>query len=166
MFDEAMFATVAKLRVPMIVMHMRGTPETMQQFTKYDNIVDEVAAALQARSLQAERHGIQRWHQVLDPGIGFAKDLSGNLHLLRNLGKLQSMLGDLPIVLGTSRKGFIGEITGEVHAANRDFGSVASSLVALCLSDSWCRFNILRVHNVSGTKQATMVMDAIRDYSE
>jgi dihydropteroate synthase/2-amino-4-hydroxy-6-hydroxymethyldihydropteridine diphosphokinase len=161
-FDENMLSTVAELRVPMIIMHMRGTPETMQNLTSYDSVVDEVAAELRARTAEAERCGIQRWLQVLDPGIGFAKDLNGNLQLLKYYGKLQMLVGHLPMLLGTSRKGFIGKVTGETHAAHRDFGSVASTIAAICLGGSSCRFNILRVHNVKGAKQAAMVMDAIR----
>lgn len=161
-FDQSMLSTVAELRVPMIIMHMRGTPETMQSLTKYDNVVDEVAAVLRARTEEAERSGVQRWHQVLDPGIGFAKDLTGNLQLLKQYGKLQMMVGYLPMLLGTSRKGFIGNITGETLAANRDFGSLASSIAAICLGGSRSRFNIVRVHNVMGAKQGVMVMDAIR----
>ena len=161
-FDENMLSAVAELRVPMIIMHMRGTPETMQKLTKYEDIVDEVAAALRARTEEAERCGVQRWHQVLDPGIGFAKDMTGNLQLLKHYGTLQMMVGHLPMLLGTSRKGFIGNITGETIAANRDFGSVASSVAAICLGGSFSQFNILRVHNVKGAKQATMMMDAIR----
>lgn len=161
-FDENMLSTVAELRVPMIIMHMRGTPETMQKLTHYDNVVDEVAAELRARVAEAERCGIQRWLQVLDPGIGFAKDLKGNLQLLKHYGKLQMLVGHLPMLLGTSRKGFIGKITGETQAAHRDFGSVASTIAAICLGGSSCQFNILRVHNVKGAKQAAMMMDAIR----
>jgi 2-amino-4-hydroxy-6-hydroxymethyldihydropteridine diphosphokinase/dihydropteroate synthase len=151
----------------MIIMHMRGTPETMASMTKYDNVVEEVAASLRSRSTAAENAGIQRWQQVLDPGIGFAKDLTGNLQLLKHYCKLQSMVGDLPLLLGTSRKGFIGKVTGESDATERDFGTVASCVAAICLGGkSVGGFNILRVHNVKGVKQGTMVMDAIRQIND
>lgn len=161
-FDDAMFATAADLGVPIILMHMRGTPETMQSMTEYRDVVVDVVASLMDRSKAAEVAGIPRWMQVLDPGIGFAKDLSGNLMLLKKLNTLRSSIDNMPILLGTSRKGFIGEITGEAEAAERDFGSVASSVAALCLGNNdSIGSNILRVHNVKGAKQAAMIMDAI-----
>lgn len=161
-----MLPTVAELGVPVILMHMRGTPENMLSMTDYDDVVNDVCKALLERSREAEAAGIPRWMQVLDPGIGFAKDLPGNLRLLKNLRRLQAQTGDFPFLLGTSRKGFIGKITGETNAAERDWGTVASCVAALCLghhddasSPSSC--HMLRVHNVKGTKQATMTMDAI-----
>ena len=83
-FDDDMFATVAELGVPIILMHMRGTPETMQSMTEYEDVVAEVVVALLGRSRQAEKAGIPRWMQVLDPGIGCAKHLRGNLLLLKH----------------------------------------------------------------------------------
>lgn len=161
-FDSQMLKTVAQMRVPMILMHMRGTPEIMQQMTDYDDVVSDVAATLIERSRAAEQAGIPRWMQVLDPGIGFAKDLRGNLLLLRKMSTLRSTLRDCPILLGTSRKGFIGKIANETNPEARDFGTVASCVAALCLEENQgC--NILRVHNVKGMKQAAMVMDAIKD---
>jgi dihydropteroate synthase len=141
---------------------MRGTPETMQQMTDYDDVVSDVAATLIERSRAAEQAGIPRWMQVLDPGIGFAKNLRGNLLLLQKMSTLRSTLRDYPILLGTSRKGFIGKIANETNAEARDFGTAASCVAALCLEENQgC--NILRVHNVKGMKQAAMVMDAIKD---
>ena len=161
-FDPEMLSTVADLGVPIVLMHMRGTPETMEILTDYDDVVEDVTKALLERSSEAEREGIPRWLQVLDPGIGFAKDLQGNLQLLKNLSAIRSMLGGAPILLGTSRKGFIGKITGEKIAEERDYGTVASCIAAICLNDGLDSCNILRVHNVKGSKQAAMVMDAIR----
>jgi len=74
-FDARLLEVVADLQIPMILMHMRGTPETMQTLTDYDDVVSDVATALLERSRAAERAGIPRWMQVLDPGIGFAKDM-------------------------------------------------------------------------------------------
>ena len=161
-FDGNMLSTVAELGVPMILMHMRGTPATMQSMTEYDNVVVDVVASLMERSRAAKAAGIPRWMQILDPGIGFAKNLAGNLILLKKLNFIRSDIENMPILLGTSRKGFIGKITGEGNAVDRDFGSVASSITALCLGRNGCLgCNILRVHNVKGAKQAIMVMDAI-----
>jgi 2-amino-4-hydroxy-6-hydroxymethyldihydropteridine diphosphokinase / dihydropteroate synthase len=163
LFDPDMLPTVAELGVPIVLMHMRGSPESMQGMTGYANVITEVAAALVDRSRDAEMAGIPRWMQVLDPGIGFSKDLQGNLLLLKHFSTLRALIGDMPILLGTSRKGFIGQITGETSARDRDFGTVASCVAALCLENScFVGCNILRVHNVKGARQATTVMDAIQ----
>jgi dihydropteroate synthase/2-amino-4-hydroxy-6-hydroxymethyldihydropteridine diphosphokinase len=177
-FDLEMLTTVAELQVPIVLMHMRGTPETMQSLTQYGDgrggVVEAVIDALLERSQAAEEAGIPRWMQVLDPGIGFAKDLDGNLSLLKHLStKVRTELGDFPILLGTSRKGFIGKLTGETVTEERDFGTLGSSMAALCLGRApYCDasrrhrstslgYNILRVHNVKAAKHATVVMDAI-----
>jgi dihydropteroate synthase/2-amino-4-hydroxy-6-hydroxymethyldihydropteridine diphosphokinase len=167
-FDPAMLSTVAELRVPIILMHMRGTPESMQKLTSYEDqggVVESVVNALLQCSQAAEEGGIPRWMQILDPGIGFAKDLKGNLSLLKHYSEMRLKLGDFPLLLGTSRKGFIGHISGETVAEERDFGTVGSCVTALCLGNGSRNFNIgcniLRVHNVKGARQAASVMDAI-----
>lgn len=166
--DPEMLSTVADLQVPIVLMHMRGNPESMQSLTNYDDqggVVDGVIKALLERSEVAEEAGIPRWMQMLDPGIGFAKDMEGNLSLLKNYTNLRTKLGDFPLLLGTSRKGFIGKLSGEIEAEERDFGTVGSCVAALCLGmngkENFFGCNILRVHNVKGAKQATAVMDAI-----
>ena len=161
--DPEMLATVAALQVPMILMHMRGTPKTMQSMTEYGDVVSEVASALLLeRSQEAERAGIPRWMQILDPGVGFAKDFDGNLKLLKHCGKLRSLAEDYPILLGPSRKGFIGAITGETIPAERDYGTAAACLAGIFGRDNGNGCTILRVHNVRGIKQAAQVMDAIQ----
>lgn len=163
-FDPLMLETVAELQVPMILMHMRGTPETMQSMTEYDDVVSEVATALLERSLAAEHAGIPRWMQVLDPGFGFAKDLRGNLLLLKRMSTLRTLLRDYPILLGTSRKGFIGKIANVANPEERDYGTVASCVAALCLGiDHSDGCDILRVHNVKAMKQGAMIMDAVKE---
>ena len=166
--DSKMLSTVSELQVPIVLMHMRGNPESMQSMTNYDDhggVVNGVIEALLERSRAAEEAGIPRWMQILDPGIGFAKDLEGNLSLLKHYNYLRTKLGDFPLLLGTSRKGFIGKLTGVTVAEERDFGTIGSCVAALCLgrsgneSSSGC--NILRVHNVKGAKQAAVIMDAI-----
>ncbi len=161
-FDQDMLTTVASLGVPMIIMHMRGSPESMQTMTDYDSVVDEVIDVLSERSDAAEKAGIPRWLQVMDPGIGFAKNHEGNLLLLRNLERIRTKIGNLPILLGTSRKGFIGKLTGTNIPEDRDYGTIGSCVAALCLGDGPFGCNILRVHNVKASKDATVVMDAIR----
>jgi dihydropteroate synthase/2-amino-4-hydroxy-6-hydroxymethyldihydropteridine diphosphokinase len=168
MFDNDMLTTVAQLQVPMVLMHMRGTPDTMQDQTNYEEgVVDSVVHALLERSQIAEAAGIPKWLQILDLGIGFAKDLQGNLSLLKHYSEIQSRLHDFPLLLGTSRKGFIGTISGERVAADRDYGTVGSCVTALCLGRRTGNgriplgCHILRVHNVRAAKHATSLMDAI-----
>jgi dihydropteroate synthase/2-amino-4-hydroxy-6-hydroxymethyldihydropteridine diphosphokinase len=163
-FDPDMLATVAELGVPMILMHMRGTPQTMQSLVDYnESVVEEVGQALAVASEAAAAAGIPQWIQILDPGIGFAKDTTGNLQLLQNLARLRAITGHLPLLLGTSRKGFLGRLTGVEVAADRDYASVASCVAALCLEGvESSSGTMLRVHNPAATTQAVQVMDAIR----
>jgi 2-amino-4-hydroxy-6-hydroxymethyldihydropteridine diphosphokinase / dihydropteroate synthase len=164
--DPDMFRTVADLGVPLVLMHMRGTPETMRSLTSYDEsrggVVSEVSREIEERCKAAEAAGIHRWLQIVDPGIGFAKTLPQNVQLLKRLDHLRSTTGNLPILLGTSRKGFIGSLTGVAEPSDRDPGTIASVVVSLCLDPTPNACNIVRVHNVAACKQAMQVMDAIR----
>jgi dihydropteroate synthase len=162
MFDPSMLATVAELGVPMVLMHMRGTPETMQSMTDYDDVVYNVGASLLERSQAAESAGISKWMQILDPGIGFAKDLQGNLLLLKSMPEIRSITGNVPLLLGTSRKGFIGKIAGITDPKDRDPGTIASTVAAICIGEQAGSCNIVRVHNVAAVRQGTIIMDAIR----
>jgi dihydropteroate synthase len=157
-WDPDMPQVVAAHSVPLILMHMRGTPETMQDMTNYDNVLQDVANSLQERSLAAQQAGVHRWQQVIDPGIGFSKDLRGNLQLLRHLQRFREL--NLPVLLGTSRKGFLGKITGVQDAPHRDPATLASCIASLCLAEPGP--TLVRVHNVEMTVQGLQVMDAIR----
>ena len=171
--DPEMLPCVASLGVPMIIMHMRGNPKTMQSLTNYSNcdsngadidsgVVSGVARELMQRSTAAEKAGIPRWLQVVDPGIGFAKDLDGNLELMQGADTLRRRCDNLPFLFGPSRKGFIGKITGEIDPKERDYGTVAACLASIqSIESEAC--NILRVHNVKAVKQAVMVYEAIQN---
>lgn len=160
-YDPKMFHIVAQLRVPIVIMHTRGTPETMQTMTQYEDVVTEVSASLSKQSALAEAVGIPRWLQVLDPGIGFAKDLNGNLSLLKHTDKIRSLVDDIPLLIGPSRKGFIGKLSNESIANERDFGTLSSCLVSILRSDNIVVPTILRVHNVKGIKQGLTVFEAV-----
>jgi len=180
MHDPDMLSSVAEMSVPMIVMHMRGTPKTMQSLTNYssaDNrskdgigseeggVVPVVATELMQRSNAAEAAGIPRWLQVVDPGIGFAKDIDGNLSLLNGADRLRRSCDNLPFLWGPSRKGFIGKIAGESHPEERDYGTVAACLASIHSND-WGKddaCNMLRVHNVKAVRQAILVYEAIQN---
>ena len=140
---------------------MRGTPETMQTLTNYDNVIHDVSEVLVRQSLKAEEVGIPKWLQILDPGIGFAKDFQQNLSLLKHCNDMRQLVHNYPLLLGPSRKGFIGKITGETNPKERDFGTVAACMLGAIGKRRTSTPTILRVHNVRGVKQATMVMDAV-----
>eukprot|EP00970_Alexandrium_tamarense_P018486 scaffold13342_cov271-Alexandrium_tamarense.AAC.4 len=134
MHDAAMLQCVASLGVPIILMHMRGNPKTMQSLTNYtasDGVVSGVISELSERSAAAEAAGIPQWLQVLDPGIGFAKNIEDNLSLLKEVDTLRQLCNNLPFLFGPSRKGFIGKLLGETNAEDRDFGTIAACLATL-----------------------------------
>ena len=136
-----------------VLMHMLGTPRTMQQDPRYGDVVDEVKAFLAERAEAAVAAGVDEGRIWIDPGIGFGKTLSHNLELLRRLGELRDL--GLPLVVGTSRKSFIGKLTGR-EVGERIGGSVGSSVLALAAGA-----DVLRVHDVRQTRDATRVAEAI-----
>lgn len=161
--DPGMFTTVARLGVPYVLMHMRGTPQTMQnkENTRYSDVCADVASALQESGEAAVRAGIEPWRLILDPGLGFAKTVQGNLQLMAQLERLQGLLRPplrgLPLLLGPSRKGFLGKVTGKKVAEERDWATAAAA--ALCVQQG---AGIIRAHNVAATVDAVRVADAVR----
>jgi dihydropteroate synthase len=154
-FDPAMTALVAREGVPLILMHMQGVPRTMQREPHYRDVVGEVRDFLAERVRSANQAGIAQEQIIIDPGIGFGKTLTHNLALLKNLQSLKS-LGQ-PLLIGVSRKAFIGKILNAAAPEERLEGSLAAA-VASALTGA----NILRVHDVSETVRALRVADAIR----
>lgn len=126
-------------------MHTRGRPDTMQQDTTYDDLMGEICDSLQQSVQAALAAGIGREQIVLDPGIGFGKDLAGNLKILRRLRELNGL--GRPLLIGTSRKGFIGKLLGHDNSGDRLFGTAAT--VALAVAQG---AQILRVHDVSAMR--------------
>ena len=146
---------LARRGCPVILMHMRGTPATMNRLAQYGDLAAEVADELAARIAHATAAGVSIDQIAVDPGIGFAKLGDQNMKLLQWLPELGSRLGR-PIVVGVSRKRFIGELTGLAEPRARDAGSIAAGLFALSRGAS-----ILRVHDVPGTVQAVRVWQAL-----
>ena len=138
------------------LMHMQGLPETMQNNPQYQDVVAEVAGYLKARAQACRAAGIRSERIVLDPGIGFGKNLQHNIQLMRHLPDLQAQTG-LPLLIGVSRKRIIGGITGETDPAQRIHGSVAAALYAAERGAA-----ILRVHDVKATADALKVWQALR----
>ena len=154
LFDPEMAATVASAEAPVILMHSRGTPETMADETDYGDVVLDVYDALSDRIMAAEAAGIPRARIVADPGIGFAKTAAQNRAILRRLSLLHGL--GVPILLGASRKRFIGAIGGADRAEDRVPGSLAVALHGAAQG-----VQILRVHDVAETRQALALRDAI-----
>jgi dihydropteroate synthase len=152
--DAAMPAVVAAAGAGVVVMHMQGTPQTMQRNPTYGDVVAEVAGYLEARLHALAAVGIPPQAVCLDPGIGFGKTLDHNLELLAHLDAI-ARLGR-PVCLGVSRKGFIGTLCGR-EPADRGAGSLAVACVAAARATA----HVLRVHDVAATRDAVVMLDAI-----
>jgi dihydropteroate synthase len=153
--DPEMLPLAAARACPIILMHMQGTPATMQERPTYRNVVEEVAEHLKARQTAARAAGVAEHRILLDPGIGFGKAAHHNLELLRRLGEFAGL--GRPLVLGTSRKGFLGRITGETDPHDRLFATAAS--VAWCVANQAA---IVRVHDVEPMVKVVRVIRAIQ----
>ena len=152
--DPAAATLVAGRGCPVILMHMRGTPQTMAAHAMYADVVAEVCCELAASVAHAEAAGIARSRITIDPGIGFAKTPAQSLALLRGLPALLAL--GLPVLVGVSRKGFIGRIGGEADPRRRLGGSLAATLFAASQGAA-----ILRVHDVAETVQALRLWQAL-----
>jgi dihydropteroate synthase len=136
-----------------VLMHMRGTPRTMQDEPRYDDVVEDVKAHLAERVEYAVAHGVEEERIWIDPGIGFGKTAQHNLELLRRLGELREL--GRPILIGTSRKSFLGKLTGR-DVSGRIGGTVASNVLALM-----ARADAFRVHDVAEVGRALAAAEAI-----
>ena len=152
--DERMVELAAERRVPVVLMHIQGTPATMQTEPKYEDVVGEVLAFLLRRASRAEQIGIPKERIFIDPGIGFGKTVEHNLLLLRNIDKFAAV--GYRVLVGTSRKSFIGKLTGKDRPADRIFGTAAT--VALCAAAG---VSIVRVHDVAQMAEVVKVANAI-----
>jgi dihydropteroate synthase len=153
-FDPAMAGAVAATGAGLIVMHTRGRPETMQVDTRYADVVDEVREALRRSVTGAMTAGVSAERIAIDPGIGFGKDLPGNLELLRRLNEF-SVLGR-PILLGTSRKSFIGRVLGQTDPLQRQAGTLATVVLGVAGGA-----RLLRVHEVRPAREAALMAWAV-----
>ncbi|HKY73078.1 MAG TPA: dihydropteroate synthase [Nitrospira sp.] len=151
--DRTMVDVVAETGVGLVLMHMQGIPETMQRAPRYDDVVGEISEFLAERARFAIEHGVAQERIVLDPGIGFGKTLDHNLEILANLHAFASL--GFPMLVGPSRKGFIGQLTHQSVDA-RGWGTAA--VVALAVEQG---ANMLRVHEVGPMKEVVHVAVAI-----
>ncbi len=149
-----MRALAAERSAPSIIMHMKGTPQTMQTSPDYDDLISDIMSFLRERIGAAVEAGLPREYIIIDPGVGFGKTEQHNLEIIRKLGDFKSI--GCPILMGTSRKGFIGRITGVSTAADRVGGTAAT--VAISIANG---ANIVRVHDVTEMVRVARMSDAV-----
>jgi len=152
--DGAMLPLVAAAGVPVILMHMQGTPETMQLAPSYTDVVREVTGFLAERARAARAAGVAAEQIVVDPGIGFGKTVEHNCRLLRRLD-LVAALG-YPVLVGVSRKGFIGRLLGDAPPAGRLHGTAAAVALAVAAGA-----RLVRVHDVGAMRDVVRVAEAV-----
>ncbi|NMG21177.1 dihydropteroate synthase [Brasilonema bromeliae] len=152
--DPEMLPTVARMNVPIILMHIRGNPQTMQQFTDYQDLMGEIYSFLAKQIAAATGVGIDERKIIIDPGIGFAKNYEQNLEILRHLPQLRQL--KCPILVGASRKSFIGRILNQPDPKARVWGTAAA-----CCAAIFNGADILRVHDVQQMRDVSLVADAI-----
>ena len=153
-FDNGMVDLVVKHKVPIVIMHMKGKPNNMQNNPHYNNLLNEITDFFKKQIRFAKTKGVQDKQIILDPGIGFGKSYDDNFKIIKNLNQLASL--GYPILIGTSRKAFIGDILGNVSVQNRIFGTAAT--VSMCVRNG---ANIVRVHDVYQMKQVVTVTEKI-----
>ncbi|MFV0439442.1 MAG: dihydropteroate synthase [Desulfopila sp.] len=152
-FDPGMIEVVRQTGAPVIIMHMQGSPADMQDHPHYQDVVVEVLDYLRKRVDWLLEMGIAREKIIIDPGIGFGKTIDHNLSLLKHLDRFRT-LGQ-QVLLGHSRKGFLGQLTG-LAASERDLPTAVVSALAV-----WHQVDIIRVHDVAATRQALQVAEAV-----
>ena len=160
LLDPNMLPTVARLGCTYCIMHMRGSPATMmndENCTYQDGVIRTIRRELSARIQAAEAAGIRRWRIILDPGIGFSKTAEHNLEILRKLDKIKAgPLHNFPWLVGSSRKSFIGAVTGVTRPKDREWGTAAT--VAAAVQGG---ADIVRVHAVSEMSTVVKMADAL-----
>ena len=151
--DTDMISVVAEMDAGLILMHMKGTPHTMQKDPQYEDVVHDVCAALTENIQCAEAHGIAAEQIIIDPGIGFGKTTEHNIELLKRLSEFRSL--NKPLLIGTSRKSFIGNIL-DLPVTERTEGTVATVCWAIAHG-----VDIVRVHDVKANVRAALMTDAL-----
>jgi dihydropteroate synthase len=153
-FDKEMIPTVVRYGAPIILMHMLGRPKTMQVNPHYDNCVEEIKRFLKERVKYCESRGISGEKIIVDPGIGFGKRLKDNLAIINHIGEFKKL--GCPVLLGLSRKSFIGMLGGSQEPDKRLGGSIAAAIMAIRNGA-----DIIRAHDVAATIEAIKVLMAI-----
>lgn len=154
-FDPEMSAVVSRCGVPVVIMHMKGNPKDMQQHPSYSALIPEILEFMRSRIAFAVQAGIPQDMIIIDPGIGFGKTFDHNLQILHNLGDFTSL--GRPILVGPSRKAFIGKVLGNAPAAGRMEGTAAAVAISIMHGA-----NLVRVHDVKEMAKVVKVADAIK----
>jgi dihydropteroate synthase len=154
LYDGGMLRVIADFQVPVLLMHMRGTPKTMQQMTDYGDLMAEIYEFLARQAELAIATGVDADRIMVDPGIGFAKTAEQSLDILRQLAKFRGL--GYPLLVGTSRKSFIGKILDQPDAQERVWGTAATCCAAIAQGA-----DVLRVHDVKAMRDVCRVADAI-----
>lgn len=156
--DKDMLLVAASTGAPVVLTHSRGTPQTMNNLAVYGDVISDVGKELEVRVEAALAKGVRRWQIVLDPGLGFAKDMQANLNIIRRLDELRGKetLKGLPWLLGPSRKRFIGAVTGVADPLKRGWGTAGA--VAACIAGG---ADIVRVHDVQEMGKVIAMGDAV-----
>ena len=152
--DREILDVVSKFNCPFVITHSRGNSQNMNELSKYEDVLSEVKFSLETLINNALDKNVSKKNIILDPGIGFSKDLNQNLEILRNLDVFKNL--NFPILIGSSRKRFIGEILNEKNPKERDIGTLAIS----CLCSQFS-IDVVRVHNVKLNYQILKVADRI-----
>lgn len=153
--DERMAPLAARHGITLVIMHMRGVPATMQRDTQYTDLVSEITSFLAKQSEEAIAAGVPADHVIIDPGIGFGKAPLDNPSLIAAIPTFRQL--GYRLLIGASRKSFIGHITGREHPSERLYGSIGAAIAAASLGA-----DVLRVHDVGPTRDALMVYAACR----
>lgn len=154
-FDPEMPQVIAQYKVPVVIMHIKGRPREMQQNPEYEALIPEIMDYFRISMRLAKKFGIPDEYMILDPGIGFGKTFDHNLEILNNLE--QFTLFEKPLLVGPSRKAFLGKILGDVPASDRLEGTAAAVAVSIIKGT-----NIIRVHDVKEMARVAKVIDAIK----
>lgn len=156
-FDERIASVAAKYRAGLILMHLRGTFETIHKLEPIENILQEVSDGFRWSIEKAERNGVKKEQIALDVGIGFSKSFEQNLELIAQLDKIIAEFSTFPMMVGVSRKSFIGKILNDAPASERLNGTLAADAIAV-----WHGANIVRVHDVKATVETLKVVEALK----
>lgn len=156
-FDERIAEIATKYKTGLVLMHSRGDFETMHRQEPVENILSDVSKSFRASIEKAESCGVKKENIALDVGVGFSKTFEQNLELIAKLDEICEEFSDFPVLVGTSRKSFIGKILGDVPVAERLQGSLASAAIAV-----WNGAKIVRVHDVKATVDMLKVVEAVK----
>ena len=161
-FDPDLGAVAAEFGTPVVLMHMLGSPKTMQLSPSYTDLIGEISDFLSAAIVRAQQQGISKSNIILDPGIGFGKTVSHNLLLIRQLEAFAAL--DAPILVGPSRKLFIRKLLKEAHSNDilPDTPIVETGTQAAVAAAVLCGAHIVRVHDVANTRATIRILDAMR----